>query len=142
MATPYLRPRLLIAYAQALRLTLAAQSVTARPLTQVIDQLTRQRGLPHRLAVADGIRAALAAVRHLGRAGYLDSCLVQALVLGTLLCDAHDVELVIGFRPADQRDDHGDIAGHAWLTVDGHVYLQEAAASHYVSSRSFTIRRA
>lgn len=142
MATHLLNPRLWVAYIQALRLVLAAQAVAALPLTQVIKQLTSRRHLPYRPSIADSLRASRAASRHLGRVGYLDTCLIQALVLGTLVCDSHKVELVIGFRPAAPRETQQDIAGHAWLTIDGRPYLQEAETSDYVKSRSFAIKRA
>lgn len=57
--------------------------------------------------------------------GGLDTCLVRALVAGTMVADRDGVVLHVGFRP----DPCGvaRVDGHAWVSVDGRTWGLPAA---------------
>ncbi|MGV8042276.1 MAG: hypothetical protein AB2L07_20240 [Thermoanaerobaculaceae bacterium] len=103
-------------FVAAFRLAGRAQVVAHRPLPDVIAVLVRRRGLPRAVDPAAAWAAACRGCCYRARwRGGLDTCLVRALVAGTLMSDRSDVVLHVGFRP-----DPGGVAradGHAWLAV-------------------------
>jgi hypothetical protein len=109
----------IFAFLSALPLVLAASRViSGEPVYTVLQRLTSRRLLPKRLTVEQARCGADRACRFVKRYRPLDdSCLVRALVLGTLLSDRRGVELHIGFRPP--MDGQKFAAGHAWVSVNG-----------------------
>lgn len=82
--------------------------------------MTGLRSLPRRVTPAAAERATARACGRLGRwSGARDSCLVRAMVLGTLLSDRPAVVLHVGFRPGDSPT--AALGGHAWITLEGSV---------------------
>lgn len=136
-----LDPRLLYLYAQAIRLTLHAQRMRTQPIPDVIRHLTRLKALPAHVDTDKARRAAIAAGRHLSRFGFLDTCVVRALVLGTLLCDYRAVALKIGFGLEDKQAALPQVSGHAWLLVDNQELLQDTANAVHQEARSFALSR-
>lgn len=113
-----LNPVDLALFARALWLAKAAQRVRTVPIPAVVaDLVQRSGGLAHHPVD----RLSRAAVRATGRwaawFGGSDTCLIRALVLGSLLADRGDVVLNVGFREGEGSEP--GLAGHAWLTVGG-----------------------
>lgn len=100
----------------ALRFARAAQRVRHASISIVSRELLCL-GNPELDADPDEIaRVVIRVVGLLGRLpGWLDSCLVRALVAGGLLANRHRVVLHIGFAGTGSTR----LDGHAWLTADG-----------------------
>lgn len=100
----------------AFRLARHAQGVTQSPLPEVVDRLLALKSLPCDVDPGAAWVAAIRGSRYRARwSGGLDTCLIRALVAGTLLSDRPDVMLHIGFRPDPTGIARAD--GHAWLAV-------------------------
>ena len=136
-----LKPRLLITYLHALRLAFHAQRIRRQPIPEVISFLTQLRGLPSISNPNYAVSACHVATKHIGYLGQIDTCVIKALVLGTLLCDKHTVTLHIGFRPAENVGNNSTIDGHAWISIANIVYLAEDSVTPYMESRTFEMQR-
>lgn len=131
----------ILLFVNAIRLTYIAQTIQWRPLPKVIARLEVLWWLPCNADVEAARRATLRACGRLARwAGGLDTCLVRALVLGTLLADREGVVLHLGFRPGNTGAGIAD--GHAWLTLNGDPLLDpETGGAAYVESLQLPMRR-
>jgi hypothetical protein len=112
----------------AFRLAGQAQAVTHAPLPDVVDRLLAGKDLPRGadpettwIAAARGSR-----LRASWRGG-LDTCLVRALVAGTLLADRGGVVLHVGFCPDPCGTPRA--LGHAWLSVGDQTWGLPATLS-------------
>ena len=128
-------------FVNALRIAWIAQAIRWRPLPEVIARLETLRWLPRSADMAAARRATLRACGRLARwTGGLDTCLIRALVLGTLLADREGVVLHLGFRPGSAGT--GIASGHAWLTVNGEPWLDpQTGGAAYVESLRLPMRR-
>lgn len=129
-------------FVTAFRLAGRAQAVAHAPLPDVVVALVRQRGLPRAVDPAAAWVAAARGCRYRARwRGGLDTCLIRALVAGTLLSDRPDVVLHIGFRPDRTGAVRAD--GHAWLAIAGATFglAELPAVGHHASVWAAPIRR-
>ena len=133
--------RAIFLFINALRLAWVAQAIQSRPLPEVITRLEALRWLPRGVDEAAARRATLRACGRLARwTGGLDTCLIRALVLGTLLADREGVVLHLGFRPGSPGT--GMASGHAWLTLNGKPWLDpQTGGAPYVESLQLPMRR-
>jgi len=106
-------------FARVLPLVARAQRVRTVPIRELVADLGRRGGGMTGYPVD---RLSLAAERATRRWTVwfdgMNTCLVRSLALGAMLADRGDVVLNLGFRPGD--DPEPRLAGHAWITVDGH----------------------
>ncbi len=112
-----LGPGDLVLFAEALRLTRAAQRIRSEPLDEVVSQVSGGAIFAH---TGNPRRAALAANRAGARGarwfGWLDTCLTKSLAAGGLLATRRRVVLRVGFRPGSEAT---EADGHAWIGIDG-----------------------
>jgi len=128
----------IILFIQAFRIGLKAQQIEKVSLTQLISELTNSRWLPQNLAPADAHLAASRALRYLKRLGYRTSCIIECLIVGTLLSDQVGIRIHLGFRPLSGNG-FEDADGHAWLS--GACYPQDVNSESYQETTSLPIKR-
>lgn len=129
----------------AVRLGWVAQGIFKGLLVpDVMERMARIRWLPRNVEPMQARCASLRASRRLSRwRGFDDTCLVRALVLGTLVGDQPDVALHFGFRPGERGV--SDLNGHAWITIGGlnisEAHLSEGDTHGYTSAQRLSVRR-
>ena len=129
-------------FAAAFGLAGRAQAVVRQPLPDIISALVRHRGLPRSVDPAAAWAAACRGCRYRAHwRGGLDTCLVRALVAGTLISDRPDVVLHIGFCPDPAGVARAD--GHAWLVVGAAPFglAEISGIGHHESAWSAPMRR-
>ncbi len=111
------------------------------PLVDVVERLDGLRFLPRRVGIRSAVRAARRACPRLRRwLGGLDTCLVRAMVAGSMLSDREGVILHLGLLPPDADVD--EAAGHAWLSVDGRIVeVTGEDSSRYPEMHRIAMRR-
>jgi hypothetical protein len=114
-------------FLDAFRLAGHAQEVARAPLPDVASRLLALGGLPRGADPDAAWVAAARGCRYRCRwRGALDTCLVRALVAGTLVADRDGVVLHVGFRPAPSGVARLD--GHAWVSVNDQAWGLPAAS--------------
>lgn len=129
-------------FLHALRLAWVARRIRgATPLVRVLEELNRVPFLPRQVQPRSAVRAATRACVRMRRwLGGLDTCLVRAMVAGSLLSDRDGVVLHLGLLPP--YTDADDAAGHAWLSVHGQIVeVTGDHSSRYPEIHRIEIRR-
>lgn len=100
----------------ALLIGLRAQKAKQRPMHEVLAKLLHTHSCRAKTPFA-ARRAAYRATRIFGWFGLLDTCIVRALIVCTLLKEHKQLQIHIGFRDADGTSLAAD--GHTWVMLNG-----------------------
>lgn len=126
----------------ATQLALKAQQVRKLPIPDTFSRLTRTR-LPTGLAPGHAAMLTHKACAIIGRMGFLNTCIIKSLVLGSLLSDHENLEMRIGFK-ASSKPTASTPEGHAWIVLKGqNVFDQEEgnSLSEFTEVISIPLRR-
>ena len=99
-------------------IAMMAQKARHSPIPYVSKSLRQLKLRPQNMPVQRAYCFTKYACKIVQRMGLLGSCVIESIVLSTLICDQRNVSIHIGFRSIEKGHTK-PVDGHAWVSYQG-----------------------